>query len=75
MENEWLEIAYINFSKAILHGRIQRGRDAHGVGIEEDVEIVLTEQEKAAVEALNYAHDREMRNLLRGFVATRSTED
>lgn len=68
MSEEWLEIAYINFGKAILHGRVTEGIDEFRVRKEREVEQVLTDEQKRAVEALNTKHEIAMSKLLRSFV-------
>lgn len=69
MENEWLDLAYINFDKVILHGQINNGIiDAFGVGNSQSVEQVLTQEQRREVEDLSFKHEREMRKLLRSFV-------
>lgn len=68
MEQEWLDVAYINFGKAILHGRVVDGVDEYRCTKEREIEQVLTPEQKAAVEDLSFKHEREMRKLLRSFV-------
>jgi hypothetical protein len=58
LESEWLEIAYINFDKAILHGKSENGI----------VEQELTQEQKEQVWGLNEKHALETRKLLRGFL-------
>ena len=65
MENEWLDLAYINFDKVIMHGQIDNGIISQTVQIEQ----VLTQEQKNQVYDLNERHEREMRSLLRSFVA------
>lgn len=74
MENEWFEIAYINFNKAILHGRVQRGRDKFGVNIEQEIEIVLSESEKSAICDLIAKHERALRKVYRAIADARYDE-
>lgn len=74
MLEEWLEIAWINFDKAILHGHIAE-RDADGVRREREVEQVLTDQQKATVVELNERHRRETLAILRGLVAATPTQE
>lgn len=69
MEQEWLNIAYINFDKAIMHGRVVAGRDSYGVTIEREIEQTLTDAQKQAVDDLDFKHQQERRALLKGFVA------
>lgn len=68
MPEEWLEIAYINFSKAILHGRVTDGFDEYRVRKEREIEQVLTEEQKEQVSDLQIRQGVEMTKLLRGFV-------
>ena len=68
MNNEWLDLAYINFDKVILHGRICTGVDAEGCNLERLVEQELTEEQKQLVYDLNFKHQCEMNAVLRGFV-------
>ncbi len=56
MTDEWYEIAWINFTKAILHGCI---------GKDQMIEKVLTDEQREQVYALNERHEAEMRELLR----------
>ena len=58
MEAEWLEIAYINFEKVIMHGQSKEGI----------VEQELTQEQKYALFDLNVKHSREMQELLRSFL-------
>ena len=62
MNNEWLEVSYINFDKAILHGQIIKN------GKETAVEILLNEDQKETLIYLNEAHSREMLQTLKTFV-------
>ena len=66
MTNEWLELAWINFVKAILHGQVVVDNR------EIEIEQVLTEEQREAVYRLTEKHEREMARLLRstflGFV-------
>ncbi len=62
MSNEWFEIAWINFTKAILHGQL-----INDAGREVEIERVLTDAEREQVYALNEKHEAAMRELLRGF--------
>jgi uncharacterized protein (DUF433 family) len=61
MTNEWLELAWINYVKAILHGQIVVDNR------EIEVEQVLTEEQREAVYNLTERHSREMARLLRSF--------
>ena len=73
MENEWLDLAYINFSKVIMHGQIVKdGKwipelNRHDI-VTVQIEQVLTQEQKDQVYDLNEKHQREMRKLLRSFV-------
>lgn len=62
MSNEWFDIAWINFTKAILHGQYVDN------GIEREIEQTLTDEQREQVWALNEEHDRRMEALLRSFV-------
>ena len=66
MENEWLDLAYINFDKVIMHGQI-----AESGYTTVQIEQVLTQEQKNQVYDLNEKHEREMRKLLRSFVSER----
>lgn len=67
MPEEYFDVAYINFDKAILHGRITAGRDKHGCRIERELEQVLTDEQKEALVDLNERHRDEMNALLSSF--------
>jgi len=56
MTDEWYEIAWINFTKAILHGCIGEGQE---------IERVLTDAERERVYDLNDRHANETKALLR----------
>lgn len=60
MSNEWFSIAWINFTKAILHGQF-----VDAAGKETEIEQVLTEGQRDAVYDMNERHQREMNALLR----------
>ena len=62
MSNEWFEIAWINFTKAILHGRYDDD------GVIREIEQTLTDEQREQVYALNEEHDARMHTLLRSFV-------
>jgi hypothetical protein len=64
MESEWLEVAYINFGKAILHGQINTKQDYYP----KEIVQVLTKDQVKEIEDLNFKHERAMRALLKGFV-------
>lgn len=68
MPEEWFEVAYINFDKAILHGRMTAGFDEYRVRQERYLEQVLTDDQKRQIEDLNFAHDQKMQSLLKSFV-------
>jgi len=62
MESQWYEIAWINFTKAILHGR-------HGDGADErEIEQVLTGEQREQVYDMDERHRNEKTALLRSFV-------
>lgn len=73
MENEWLDLAYINFDKIIMHGRIVRdGKwipelNRHDI-LSVEIEQVLTQEQKNQLYDLNEKHDRERHKLLRSFI-------
>lgn len=69
MPEEWFEVAYINFDKAILHGRIRVGFVGYDRPTEKMVEQVLTSEQKRQIEDLNFEHDQAMQKLLRSFVS------
>jgi hypothetical protein len=75
MAEEWFEVAYINFGKAILHGRATAGRDDFGVRQEREVEIVLTDEQKRQIEDMNTDHHIAMQKLLRSFVPEPANAD
>lgn len=62
MSNEWLEIAWINYAKAILHGQIVV--DNKEIAIEQ----ILTSEQKAELDELQFRHRIETFRLLRSFV-------
>lgn len=66
MENEWLDLAYIN-EKVIMHGQIDNGI-VDMISQTVQIEQTLTPEQKNQVYDLNEKHQREMRELLRGFV-------
>lgn len=66
MPEEYFDIAYINFDKAILHGRIMD--TSGGQRVERNLEQVLTDEQKRQIEDLNFAHQQEMDRLLSSFV-------
>ena len=68
MPEEYFNIAYINFDKAILHGRIMAGRDEHGCRKEVMIEQVLTVEQKRQVEDLQSKQDNALQRLLASFV-------
>lgn len=67
MPEEWFDVAYINFDKAILHGRMTAGRDAEGCRTEREIEIVLNDDQKREIEDMNTEHQQAMQRLLRSF--------
>lgn len=62
MSNEWFEIAWINFTKAILHGQYDDD------GVTREIEQTLTDEQREQVWALNEEHAARMTALLRSFV-------
>lgn len=68
MPEEWFEVAYINFDKAILHGRVMGERDEDLRREERMIEQVLTNEQKRQIEDLNFEHEQAMQKLLRSFV-------
>ncbi len=68
MPEEYFDLAYINFDKAILHGRITAGRDAEGCHTEAYIEQVLTDNQREKVGRLGARHSDEMQKLLSSFV-------
>ena len=68
MPEEWLEIAYINFDKAIMHGRVTDGYDEFRVRKERQVEQVLTDDQRKQVNDLAMRHEIAMTTLLRSFL-------
>ena len=75
MPEEWFEVAYINFDKAVLHGRVmeemaeKHGTFIRGVKRERYVEQVLTDEQKRQIEDMNEDHQEAMQKLLRSFVS------
>ena len=65
MSNEWLEIAWINFDKGILHGQW-----VNDSGCEYPVEQVISEAQRDQVWDMNAKHEAEMKRLLRSFVVS-----
>ncbi len=68
MPEEWFEVAYINFDKAILHGRIAAGIDDFRCRRQADVEQVLTDEQREQISHLGAQHHDEMQRLLASFV-------
>ena len=68
MPEEWFEVAYINFDKAILHGRVMGKRDENLRREERMIEQVLTDNQKRQIEDMNDEHMEAMQKLLRSFV-------
>jgi hypothetical protein len=62
MNNEWLEIAWINFNKAIMHGQYMDG------STERKVEQTLTPDQVDKVQDMNQKHADEILKMLRGFL-------
>jgi hypothetical protein len=63
MSNEWFEIAYINDDEAVLHGQIVEN------GEERRVRVLLSIDQRCAIEALQAKHDRELASLVREYAA------
>jgi hypothetical protein len=63
MSAEWFELAWINFTKAILHGQYIAAN-----GAATKIEQVLTEEQREQVYKLNDRHADELERLLRSFV-------
>ncbi len=61
MIEEWFEVAYINTSEAILHGRLVATR-GHPAG---EVRKTLTDAEILQIEDMLGKHQDEMQKLLR----------
>ena len=68
MGNEWLELAYINFEKVIMHGQVVDYPVTNLRLNQRTIEQVLTQEQKEQVYDLNEQHAREMHKLLRSFV-------
>jgi len=68
MPEEFFDVAYINFDKTILHGRITVGKDEYGCRKEASVEQVLTEDQKKSLRKLQSKHHDEIDALLSSFV-------
>lgn len=66
MPEEWFDVAYINFDKAIMHGRVMFTNE-EGFRQERYIEQVLTPSQKGALESLQSAHDLETQRLLKSF--------
>ena len=62
MNNEWFDVAWINFDKAILHGQYVDD------GCERQIECTLTAEQIAKVQDMNAAHQQAMDALLRSFL-------
>lgn len=75
MPEEWFEVAYINYDKAILHGRVMEMVKPDHPALnqaffrkEREIEQVLTEEQKNAIVDMNERHQDEMQALLKSFV-------
>lgn len=75
MPEEWFEVAYINYDKAILHGRVMAmvpyehpALNRAFTRMPQDIEQVLTDEQKDAIVELNEKHRDEMQVLLKSFV-------
>jgi hypothetical protein len=62
MNNQWLELAWVNFTKAILHGQYVDGF------IEREVEQILTDAQRELVYEQNEKHKQEQFALYRSFI-------
>ena len=71
MNNEWLDLAYINFDKVIMHGQILK-KEQHASfyisGYPAQIEQVLTREQQREIEELRFKHEREVLELLKSFV-------
>lgn len=67
MPEEYFDVAYINFDKAILHGRAVY-RTKQGVRLETEIEQVLSEDQREKLIELNDRYHRERDKLLSSFV-------
>lgn len=63
MENEWLDLSYIN-DKVILHGQIVVKK----LIMTAEVEQILTKEQVREVEDLMFRHRRELLTLMKGYV-------
>lgn len=68
MPEEYFDVAYINFDKAILHGRLAGGRDQFGCRTNVYVEQVLTDEQRADISDLEAKHQLEMSRFLASLV-------
>lgn len=68
MPEEFFDVSYINFDKAILHGRVRLGLDENRCVREAYVEQVLTADQKRQIEDLNSKHQFALDKLLASFV-------
>jgi hypothetical protein len=68
MNNEWLEIAWINFNKAILHGQVVTGTNKFGEPIKQSVDLILSADQANLIQGLNAKQGAEMFKLLRSFL-------
>lgn len=62
MSNEWFDLAWINCTKAILHGQYIADD-----GSEVEIEQTLTDEQRERVYALNAKQEAAMKSLLRSF--------
>lgn len=67
MPEEWFDVAYINFDKVILHGRMMF-TNGEGFRQERYIEQILTKDQNRQIQDLNFKHEMEMQELLKGFV-------
>jgi hypothetical protein len=68
LENEWLDIACINHEKYIMHGQLDNGI-VDGFCQTVQIEQTLTPEQKQEVDDLFFKHERELRALLKSYVA------
>lgn len=69
MENEWLDLSYIN-DKVIMHGQIVKKAlydNLYMLG-ENEIEQILTKEQVREVEDLVFRHRRELLTLMKGYV-------
>jgi len=67
MDNEWLDLSYIN-DKVIMHGQIVAKKQYEDMTGETEVEQILTKEQVRGVEDLMFRHRRELLTLMKGYV-------